>query len=111
MLKENGELDGKNMQLEERVVNLEEQVVDMKNDNTFLKEDNTSLRKEVQLLKQEFGKLVSSDNELVLGELCCQIQSMIFKKVLPPSQYSEHMGYNLKYMKRYRSSERAKPKG
>ena len=92
------------MQLEERVVNLEEQVVDMKN-------DNTSLRKEVQLLKQEFGKLVSSDNEWVLGELCCQIQSMIFKKVLLPSQYSEHMGYNLKYMKRYRSSERAKPKG
>jgi len=113
LLEENGKLDGKNMQLEERVVNLEEQVVDVKNDNTFLrkqvvdmkndntfpKEDNTSLRKEVQLLKHELGKLVSSDDELVLGELCCQIQSMIFKKVLPPSEYSERAGYNLKYMK------------
>ena len=99
LLEENGKLDGKNMQLEERVVNLEEQVVDVKNDNTFPKEDNTSLRKEVQLLKHELGKLVSSNDELVLGELCCRIQSMIFKKVLPPSEYSERAGYNLKYMK------------
>lgn len=84
LLEENGKLDGKNMQLEEKVVNLEEQVVHMKNDNTFLrkqgvdmkndssflKEDNTSLRKEVQLLNYELGKLVSCDDELVLGELC-----------------------------------------
>ena len=39
--------------------------------------------------------LQASDDELVLGEFCWCIQSMIYRKVLPPSEYIETMGYKL----------------
>ena len=81
---EMGKLEGEIMALEERVVNLECKV--------------TSVTNEVEQLKDKLGKLVSSDDELLLGELCWRIQSMIFKNVLPPSEYYEAVGYNLKYI-------------
>ena len=42
--------------------------------------------------------MVSAENDLVLGELCRRIQSMIFKKILPPSLYSENLPYNLYFI-------------
>ena len=39
-----------------------------------------------------------NENDLELGELCWRIQSMILKKILPPSLYSETFPYNLYFI-------------
>ena len=38
------------------------------------------------------------NDALVLGELCWHVQSMIYKNVLPPSEYDERVSYKIDYM-------------
>ena len=88
---ENAMLAGKNMELEEQIAKLQKRV-------TVLTGELTEVRKECQCLQDKLSSMVSAENDLVLGELCWQIQSMIFKKILPPSCYSEKLPYNLHFI-------------
>ena len=88
---ENAMLEGENMQLEEQIANLQERV-------TGLTGELTDVRRECQCLQDKLSSMVSPENDLELGELCWRIQSMIFKKILPPSLYSETFPYNLYFI-------------
>ena len=88
---ENAMLEGENMQLEEQIAKLQERVTGMTG-------ELTEVRRECQCLKDKLSSMVSAENDLKLGELCWRIQSMIFKKILPPSFYSENFPYNLYFI-------------
>jgi len=72
--------------------------------------DNSNLKKEVKNLReaalQGMAPFMPSSflpdpvekASLVLGELCRQIQAMMYKKVLPNSPYDDKMSYKVKYM-------------
>ena len=88
---ESAMLEGENMQLEEQIAKLQERVTDQTGE---LKE----VRRECQCLQDKLSSMVSTENDLELGELCWRIQSMIFKKILPPSLYSEKLPYKLHFI-------------
>ena len=57
--------------------------------------NNDSLERKVEHLQR---KIHVSDDDLVLGELCRRVQSMIFQKILPPELYDDKYSYKIKYM-------------
>lgn len=89
------ELDAENVDTKKELEILKEEVKTLRAQIQQLLEENDELRRELKDLKESVKSLQASDNELVLGELCWHIQSMIYRKVLPPSEYSETMGYKL----------------
>lgn len=72
--------------------------------------DNSNLKKEVRNLREAALHGMASFKpspflpdpvekaSLLLGELCRQIQDMMYKKVLPNAPYEDNKGYKVKYM-------------
>ena len=88
---------------------IKQSVDDLKKDNHDLRKDNTSLKQSVHDLKtnNKFleGKVEDlernfrgSEEQLILGELCRCVQSMIFEKLLPSKLYDVKENYTIKKM-------------
>ena len=106
---ENAILKGENMQLEEKTANLQERVTEYQEKVTGLtrelaevrteyQEKVTGLTRELAEVQDKLSSMVSTENDLMLSELCWRIQSIVFKKVLPPSLYFENLNYKLQFI-------------
>ena len=113
------ELEGKTLALEGRMMclknqleevkrernTLRENLRDLKTDNTIMQEkmqkletlqtDNKLLKKRVEDLE---SKIHGPYDDLILSELCCCVQSMIFQKILPPEFYDDTESYKIQYI-------------
>ena len=113
---ENGRLQDDKLALEERVDALSSAVTDMKETSQSNKVENARLSKKVNDLIYRLSKerevhesrhsavieSPTSDNtkryaSLILGELCRQIQSLMYQKVFPMS-YDSKESYKVKYI-------------
>ena len=103
-------------ELEGRIMCFEDELEEVKGENNTLRKNlsdlttnnatiqknlhdlttkNDSLERKVEHLQR---KIHESDDDLVLGELCRRVQSMIFQKILPPELYDDKYSYKIKYM-------------
>ena len=99
--------NGKNMELEDKVTVLNDKIKDMKkefkekHDNLKTKfEDHLRATQSVSHEESRRAIEMQKQNDaLVLGELCWRVQSMIYKEVLPSSEYDERESYRIGSMK------------
>ena len=74
---------------------MKKDIRDLKEDNTTLKTDNEIFKREVEDLKV---KIQPSNDELILGELCRRVQSMIYQKILPEGFRKNTENYKISNM-------------
>ena len=114
------ELEGKTLALEGRMMCLKNQLEEVKRERNTLREnlrelktDNTKMQEKMQKLEIDITSLQADNkllkrkvedlkkkihvpyDDLILGELCRCVQSMIFQKILPPEFYDDTEGYKL----------------
>ena len=111
------ELEEKNSELEGKMMGFEEELLDEKGRNSKLREDlrdlkteNTTIKEKIQkletlhtenkLLKREVGdlerKIDVPNDDLLFGQLCRRVQSMIFEKILPQGYYDKTASYMIR---------------
>ena len=97
-------LKGKCMELEAEVTLLRDEIQDMKKE---FQEEHNNLKKKFEdhvhatqsvSHRERPIEMPKPNNALVLGELCWRVQSMIYKNVLPPSEYDERVSYKIDYI-------------
>ena len=108
-LKETHErMKGRNMELWEQIGNLKETIQDMKRK---FQEEDARLRKKLEdhIYATPCAlhlKIISSaearerEDNLLSGKLCWRIQSLIYKKILPPTEYHEKRSYKVEFIER-----------
>ena len=89
-------LEGKNMELEDKVTLLDDKIQFYKEEQKKIKQ---KLEDQIRSRRQERAiEMPKSNDALVLGELCWRVQSMIYKNVLPQSEYDERVSYKIDYL-------------
>ena len=81
--------------LQESHSSLQESNTTLKKSVQKLETDNTTLKRKVEDLER---KIDVPDDDLILGQLCHRVQSMIFKKILPQDLYDDKESYKIKHM-------------
>ena len=107
---ENSHIKKRNAMVDLNVKKLSNRVDEMTRALEESARDNSNLKKEVRNLREaaldgmatfkpsSFLPDPVEKASLLLGELCRQIQAMMYKKVLPNSPYDDKMSYKVKYM-------------
>ena len=95
-----GRMEGRNMALEEEIGNLKETIQSMK--KNF--QEDARLRKKLEdyfcATQPNSDEAREKEDNLLLGELCWHIQSLIYKKILPPTVYHEKQSYKVDFIER-----------
>ena len=95
-----GRMEGRNMALEEEIGNLKETIQSMK--KNF--QEDARLRKKLEdyfcATQPNSDEAREKEDNLLLGELRWRIQSLIYKKILPPTVYHEKQSYKVDFIER-----------
>ena len=94
----NSSLQKSHSSLKQSHSSLQESNTTLKKSVQKLETNNTTLKRKVEDLER---KIDVPDDDLILGELCRRVQSMIFKKILPQDLYDDRESYKIKNMGEY----------
>ena len=99
------ELEGRMMCLKDQLEEVDREQNTIQKNQQKLEIDITTIQKNQQKLEISFTTLqrdvedlksiIPSDDDLILGELCHRVQSMIFQKILPPDWYDDRESYEI----------------
>ena len=89
----NTTLQTNNTTLQTSNTKLQKRVEKLERNNTTLQTNNTTLQRKVEDLERKIGV---PDDDLLFGQLCRCVESMIFEKILPKGYYNEKATYMLR---------------